>query len=245
MRELLFIDVAGFQGTLDELIHLARQGPLNLASLPLAAIAAQLLNRIQVIAGKEKLECGEAVEITATLIRIKSYSLLPQEPALLEEIALSDSKSARRMLLQDLDSLRLSVERLREMWAHSFPADSERFNPPAEPDEGTTESAPSVFDLIRHLEEALHLTRNAPPPLSYQQDAYPLEQLAAWLLQRFSQVQTTGKPLFLNDLFHEMPDAAPGIFLAALELARGGLVTIFQPNALDEICVSLTAPSEA
>jgi segregation and condensation protein A len=241
MREPLYIDVPGFQGTLDELIHLVRQGPLNLTSLPLSAIASQLLKRIQLIAGKEKLESGEAVEITATLIRIKSYSLLPQEPDSLQEIAVSDSRSARRTLIQDLDSLRLSVERLREMWAHALPPEASRFQPPVEPDQVVDTDNPSLFDLLRSLEEALHLTRNAPPPLFYRQDAYPLEELAAWILERLQEVQNRGKPLFLNSLFHEIPAIAPGIFLAALELARSGSLTMAQSNALDEITMDLMA----
>lgn len=239
MREPFYIAVAGFHGTLDEFIQLVRSGQVSLTSLPLAAIAAQLLNHVQVIEGKNKLETGEAVEIAATLIRIKSFSLLPQEPASLEQIALSDSQSARRTLLLDLDSLRLSVERLREMWAHSLPTESSRFDPPSEPDAAAEQADPSVFDLIRQLEEALHLTRNAPPPLSYRQDDYPIEELAAWMLRRLSEAENTRKTLFLNELLDEMPHVAPGIFLAALELARSGSVTISQAEALDAISVGV------
>jgi segregation and condensation protein A len=245
MRDPLHITVPGFQGTLDELIQFVRSGQVRLTSLPLAAITAQLLERVQAIEGKDKLESGEAVEIAATLIRIKSFSILPQEPASLQGLTVFDSKPAGHALIQDLESLRLSIERLREMWAHALPAGSARFDTPPELETAPAEAPPSLLDLIRQLEVALHLTRNAPPPLSYRQETYPLEQLSSWILQRSTEAKRAGKQLILNEFLSELPEIAPGLFLAALELARGGSVALGQPGALDDITVSMLEPSSA
>ena len=70
-----------FDGPLDLLLHLVRERQLDIATVPLAAVAQQFFDYIAVMDALDMEIAAEYLVIAATLVFLKSKSLLPAIPA--------------------------------------------------------------------------------------------------------------------------------------------------------------------
>jgi len=70
-----------FDGPLDLLLHLVREHQLDIATVPLAQVAQQYFNYIAVMEALDVEVAAEYLVIAATLVYLKSKSLLPAIPA--------------------------------------------------------------------------------------------------------------------------------------------------------------------
>ena len=79
------VELELFQGPLDLLMYLVRREELDVRKLPLARIAAQFQEFIEVLEVIDLDLAGDFVVMASTLIEIKSREVLPQTDAVVEE----------------------------------------------------------------------------------------------------------------------------------------------------------------
>lgn len=77
---VLRVAVDVFEGPLDLLLHLVREQQLDIATVPLAAVAQQYLDYLAVMEALDVEMAAEYLVIAATLLFLKSKSLLPPIP---------------------------------------------------------------------------------------------------------------------------------------------------------------------
>lgn len=228
----LILSLPGFEGTLDELLTLVRSGVFCVVSLPLSRIASAVLGWVCKLESQAKIESADAVEVAAALIRMKSRSLLPAPPP---ESPAAAGATESAALLEDLEALRTTIQRLREMWRPARFSTLESLFLVPDPPETAQKEPETVHNLIRMLEHALHLTRNAPPPLCFDREPNSLQEMAQLILDCCAEPHAQNRGYVLNDLLASHPAAAPALFLAALELVRNEQVTVHQPELFGAI----------
>ncbi|MGP6189544.1 MAG: segregation and condensation protein A [Vulcanimicrobiaceae bacterium] len=90
----LHVSLDVFDGPLDLLLHLVREHRLDIATVPLASVAQQYFDYIAVMEALDVELAAEYLVIAATLVFLKSKSLLPPVPA---EFATEGEESAEEV----------------------------------------------------------------------------------------------------------------------------------------------------
>ncbi|MBI4446736.1 MAG: segregation/condensation protein A [Acidobacteria bacterium] len=88
-----------FEGPLDLLLHLIRQQEIDIHDIPIAKITDQYLNYLQMMKDLNISVAGEFLHMAATLIYIKSRTLLPPDPVASGQ---EESEDPRRELVEQL-----------------------------------------------------------------------------------------------------------------------------------------------
>jgi segregation and condensation protein A len=222
----LHISAPGFEGSIEELIHAVRTGELALASLPMAAISESVLAWVMALRGRELIDGADTLDILASLIRLKSRALLPEDEVAWDEQVNHGFTRRKRSFIDDLRALQYAVDQMRDLWAASLPRE-ELLQPAAEVE---APAAPATLhDLIRALEDALRLTLQAAQPLEIEPEEYPFDRLAA-IIHDHVQTETALGPLLARH-----PHIAAGLFLAALELSQLGQLDLDQEEPFGAI----------
>ncbi len=121
----LRVRLEGFDGPLDLLLHLVREHRLDIATVPLARVAQQYFDYIAVMHALDVEVAAEYLVIAATLVFLKSKSLLPAIPAAFsaadEESAEEVEERLRRRLIAYSTYKGVADElRVRQAEADSF-----------------------------------------------------------------------------------------------------------------------------
>jgi segregation and condensation protein A len=216
-----------FDGPLDLLLHLVRKRELDIHQLRLADLTEPYLEYVERIQELNLDQGGEFLAIAATLVYIKSRSLLPREaqgedepdPETLEEMLLLRLQEYQRfkdaaVQLADRDLLGRDV----------FPRAGETEPGPAAAEEPSFEEV-SLFSLLEAFREALERAANV-RDLHIIPERSRVEDKVDALLRRLA----LGVPLFLHDLFADAATREEIIltFIAMLELVRLQAVRISQ-----------------
>ncbi len=99
-----------FEGPLDLLLHLIKEAKLDIATVKLADITEQYLEYMQDIKNVDMDKASEFITVAATLIEIKSKSVLP-----VEEEATPDEEDDEQLLLRRLREYELFKEQGKEL----------------------------------------------------------------------------------------------------------------------------------
>jgi len=230
-----------FEGPLDLLLYLIRRDELDIYDVPVAHVARQYLDYIRAARELNLDVASEYLVMAATLTRLKSRSLLPRHREGEED------EDPRALLLRQLVLYRAFKEvsgELRDIenvWRDSFPGPGERVRWSSE----TVEMSPgqaSILDLVGALEE-LQADRLPPPPQRVVRPRMKLSECIRDIesvlegMDSISFRRLVGETLSRHRIIF--------YFLALLELAVRGRVTIAQPSPLSELRVSRRAiPAE-
>ena len=229
-----------YEGPLDLLLHLIRKDDLSIADIPIASITEQYLAALELMQGLDLDVSGEYLVMAATLLHIKSKTLLPQE----EEGEEGDDEGGdgREELVRRL----LEYERFknaardleeREILNRDVFARQGRSAPVRE----VSFEQLSVFDLMSALQRVLE---RFPEPSVHTvvQETVSVRERMTGILDELGRRTSV--------LFHELFDAAGSrmevvvTFLALLELIRIRAVNAVQEERLGPIVLTL-ALSEA
>ena len=74
-----------FEGPLDLLLHLIQQMEIDIYDIPIATITEQYMSYIHTMKTLELAVAGEYLVMAATLMAIKSKTLLPVQEAIIED----------------------------------------------------------------------------------------------------------------------------------------------------------------
>ena len=235
-----------FEGPLDLLLHLIRKHEVNIHDIPIALITEQYLQYIELMQELNLDIAGEFLVMAATLIHIKSRTLLPRPPT--DEEMAAEEEDPREALVRRLlehERFKAAAELLHEretvrsaQWMRSDASVAEVAGDDVEP-----ELEVDLFSLLAAfrgvLERAKHRPRVLLPP-----EQVSIESRIEVLLTRLSETEACG----FADLFGDVSGRGDLIvtFLALLEMIRLKLVRIFQAGAFGEIRVYKRArPADA
>jgi segregation and condensation protein A len=220
------VRLGNFEGPLDLLLHLIRKHELDIYDIPIAVITQQYLEYLDLLAELNLDLAGEFLVMAATLIHIKSRTLLPR-PDPKQEDPEEDPREALMRRLVEHQRFKAAAELLHEK-------EIQRSAQWGRPDERVTEvvgEAPEreidvdLFSLMTAFRQVLERARRRPRVL------LPPEQIS--IEDRIEQLDarlSTQEACGFEELFADVETRAGMIvtFLALLEMIRLKRVRVFQ-----------------
>jgi len=224
-----------YEGPLDLLLDLIRKQQININDIPIAKITAQYLEYMQKAMELDIELSSEFVYMAATLIHIKSRTLLPRDPEL-DKIA--PEEDPRKELVDRLiehERFKNAAEMLQQkriieeaIWS----------NPQIEDflaeDQGPA-LAVTIFDLVKTFQTVLERVKNRP---SYEigRESVSVPDMIAYLRRQLGNTRRQG-PLSATRLFESQRSrqAMICLFLAILELVKRQAVQLTQSEAFGDI----------
>ena len=223
-----------YEGPLDLLLDLIRKQEINIYDIPIAKITQQYLDYLRLLEEMNIDVAGEFVLMAATLIYIKSRTLLPPDPlATPEELEDPRTELVHRLLEHEQfknAAQMLQSKRLVEDATWSQPGISEFVEAEDEPG-----LAISVFDLISVFREILERAKKRP-----QLEISREEVTVAQMIEHVKRILTaSAKPVPLDQLMagYESRPALIALFLGLLEMVRLHAILLRQKELFDSIMV--------
>ena len=229
------VQLDAFQGPLDLLLYLVKQHEVDVLDIRIGALAEQFLEYLKVIEKLDVEVAGDFLVMAATLMEIKSRSLIPVEP----EAERESGPDPRRELVKQLLEYRrfkdaaAKLEEAAESQALRFPRIA--LPEPMRPDFPNVPNV-ELWDLVGAFARILRQTQSI-APISVIVDETPQhvyeDQIRAALRQnpRLSFEELFTPPFYRARLV--------GLFLAALELIRRFEIWLEQPEPFGPIWLSL------
>ncbi|MBN9122451.1 MAG: segregation/condensation protein A [Planctomycetes bacterium] len=226
------VELEAFHGPLDLLLYLVKRNEVDVLDISLAKLADQFLAYIQAIKDLDIEFAGEFLVTAATLMEIKSRSLLPVDAPFADD----DSPDPRRELVRQLLEYRKFKDAAAALEARAEEAGTRLARQePAEPapDRGPKVRAVELWDLVSAFARLMRETQ-ALQPATIAVDDTPQHVYETRLRER---VAAAGGRLGFRDAFEPPHFKARliGIFLAILELIRHRGLGLEQPEPDGEI----------
>src|SRR5437868_7895130 len=112
--EVMYVDVAGYEGPLDLLLDLARRQKVDLSHISILALAEQYLSFIETVREKRIEIAADYLVMAAWLAYLKSRLMVPQAPS--DEEPTGEMMAALlQFRLKRLEAMRLSAQRLMNL----------------------------------------------------------------------------------------------------------------------------------
>jgi segregation and condensation protein A len=231
-----------YEGPLDLLLHLLKRAELEPGEVAASTVTEQYLAYLELLDQLNLDVAGEFLVMAATLLLIKSYSLLPHPE-------LADAEDAEE-LKRDLVERLLEYQRYREaaeklgarpiLGRDVFAAPGEPV--PDAPVESGERLSVSIFDLVEAMGAVLKRLADKTPRGIVLRDI-PV----AHCIPRILSSLEIGRRIEFATLFEDGDDRPMVIatFIALLELIRRGEVVAFQEVRYGPILLERRAPSAA
>lgn len=219
-----------FEGPLDLLLYLIKKEHLNIHDIPISIVVEQYLQFLELMKFLDINIASEYLVMAATLINIKSKTLLPKDP-----VPEEPEVDPREELVKKL----LEYEKFKE--ASGFLKEKERerlkyiTRPNQEDPEREVYLEASIFDLISAFKSAL---KEVPRDIFFEviKDEFTVEQKMHDLLHLFLAKETVS----LHELFSSAKSKLEVvvIFMAILELIRLREIVAVQKTLFGPISVA-------
>ena len=235
-----------FQGPLDLLLHLVKEQEVEIQDVRLADVAQAYMDHVRALEGLDIELAGEYLVIAATLMAIKSRSLLPRE-----EVELEDDLDPQDELIQRLieyrrfkgasDDLEDRFHRRTLEHARGYRREVSDNEPERSYDLGEV----TAWDLLATFSRLMRETL-AGRPHTIKGDPRPLR----WYVQTIgTAVRRQPDGTSLRTLVEAMGDVPTreglvGAFCALLELMKIGLVSAKQGSQAEDITLTWSAPED-
>ena len=220
-----------FAGPLDLLLYLVRKEEVDIYDIPIARITDQYLHYVELIESLDVDLAGSFLVMAATLMHIKSAMLLPKS-----ETEGGNSETVvdpRSELIRQLLEYKKFKDAANLLDAAADEAQSrfgrpvtiiEKLQPDAEPEVDIEQV--SIWDLLEAFDAVCKAT-GAGFSIDHITDETPIDLYQIEILAR---LQTEGRLSFAQ-IFEGKQNRVVmiGLFLALLELVRGGLISIELP----------------
>ena len=233
-----------FEGPLDLLLHLIKKHELDIYDIPIRLITQQYLDYIDLMQEMNLDVAGEFLVMAATLIHIKSRTLLPRPDPAQDDPAEDPREALVRRLLEH-QKFKAAAELLHEretlrsaQWTRPDGPIAEIAGEAPEP-----EIEVDLFSLISAFRAVVERGKLR-PKMYLPSEQISIEDRIEQLLATLSETEACG----FEDLFADV-QTRPGLivtFLAMLEMIRLKLVRVFQSGVLGPIRVYKRArPADA
>lgn len=234
-----------FEGPLDLLLHLVKKNEVELTDVPTAAITEQYLGYLDMMQELQLDVAGEYLVMAATLLLIKSRTLLPPSEEDLEDEELDPRANLVRQLLEYQRyreaALELSERPLLNRDVFARPALDEDSEELAElkVDEGPPRVRATVWDLFEAFRRILQKGAEVEPIHEIEIEPVSLRDRARALLDHFRAVRCIDFESLFSDSSTRLEVVVT--FLALLELVRLKAVTATQEERFGRIVIELVA----
>ncbi len=228
-----------FEGPLDLLIHLIRKNEVDIYDIPMATITDQYLEYLELMKNFNLQLAGEFLVMAATLIQIKSRLLLPAEST--DEAGTEDPRLEIALPLLEYMRFKEAAGKLENRDLLERDVFVRDFMPPEwkemEPQEMTFRV--TLFDLVDAFQKMIDRAR--------EEDFMVLAREELTLGARMEEIHhylITRSPRRLEELFPETFSRTLVVvtFLALLEMARQGRITLVQAWHQDTLLIVLKPP---
>ena len=239
------VKLDNFEGPLDLLLYLIKRNEVDIYDIPIVLIADQYLGYLDMMQELNLDVAGEFLVMAATLIHIKSRTLVPrletgQQPedeedprdALVRRLLEHQKFKAAAELLHERETLRSA------QWTRS---ENRLADIAGEPFERELEV--DLFSLLQAFQAVLARAR-ARPPMVLPDERVSIETRISQLLDGISAREACG----FEDLFADVKSRGEIIttFLALLEMIRLKLIRVFQSELFGPIRLyKCTRPEDA
>lgn len=246
-QEQFRITIDAFDGPLDLLLYLVKRAEVDIYDIPIAQIADDYLEVLRTSAAIDVEMAGEFLVMAATLIELKSRSLVPIEQ-LKEDDESSEQEGDPTDPKGDLIRQLLAYQRFRTAAEHldsRKQAHALKYQiriKTAVVEEATTEHALELEDVhiidladaYEHIASAIDFDRIGEHHVAF--DDVPIELCQEDILDRLN--RSSSQKLTLQETFQGMKlQERIGMFLATLELVRLRQITIVQDDHFDSIII--------
>jgi segregation and condensation protein A len=227
------IRLQNFEGPLDLLLHLIKKHEVDIYDIPIVRITHQYLEYIDMMQELNLDVAGEFLVMAATLIHIKSRTLLPRPDPTQEDPAEDPREALIRRLLEH-QKFKAAAELLHEretlrsaQWTRPDGRVAEIAGEAPEP-----EIEVDLFSLISAFRSVVERARQR-PPVYLPGEQISIESRIEQLLLKLSETEACG----FEDLFADVQTRAGMIvtFLAMLEMIRLKLIRVYQTGATGPI----------
>ncbi len=241
------VKLESFEGPLDLLIHLIRKHEVNIYDIPISLITEQYLGYIELMQELNLDVAGEFLVMAATLIHLKSRTLLPRPPTAEEDGGSDeDPREALVRRLLEHQKYKAAAELLHERetlrGAQYMRPDTRVAD--AAGDDYEPELEVDLFSLLAAFRGVLERA-NRRPRMVLPPEQMSIEDRIHQLLARLSETEACG----FEDLFSDGDGSRPFMivtFLALLEMIRLKQIRVFQAGGFGPIRVYKRArPTDA
>jgi segregation and condensation protein A len=229
------VELEQFSGPLDLLLHLIREDEVDITDLPVAKIADQFL---AVISDLGLNQAADYLEMAARLLRIKAQLLLPRR---LGDDEWEDPRAELVRRLLEYQQIRELVEWLGQAAA----VRAERFGRGYEAPPPEAPPAPLEIDLNDLLAAAERVIALIPEPMLHRVVPRPLDVEGA--TARIHALLAEHAAFGWGDLVGPQATIVEVLsaFIALLELAKRGALTLAQPEPFAPMVIRRESPREA
>jgi len=252
-QEQFRVSLDAFDGPLDLLLYLVQRVEVDIHDIPIAQITDEYLAVLRQGISVDVDMAGEFLVMAATLIEIKSRSLVPAEQVLEDDAQMGSDgilEDPRGDLIRQLlafQRFRLASEHLehrRITFERKFEARVAIPKMPIDDEPSLELDDVHIFDLsdaYEHIASAIDFSRLGDHHVSF--DDIPIELCQEDLVDRLNRTQM--KQLTLQSTFSglSIPERI-GMFLATLELVRLRKVTVRQDLGDGDIIIELLEDEE-
>jgi segregation and condensation protein A len=230
-----------FRGPLDLLLFLVKRSEVDVCDIPIAQLTEQFLGYVQVMEVIDVERAGDFLVMAATLMEIKSRTLLPRA----DEEGQEEDDPRRELVRQLMEykafkdaAAQLEAQAERQSWRLGrTSAPPPGVNPAQQPLRQV-----ELWDLVsafgRLMRETLALQ-----PQQIVVDQTPIQVYMQQILDRLEQEPSL--PFAALFTPPQTRSRLVGLFLALLELIKGRRIQVEQPEAFGEIRLSRMAPEAA
>jgi segregation and condensation protein A len=228
--EALRVELSAFTGPLDLLLHLIKEQEMDIYDIRLEKLTEQYLSRLDKMREENLSVAGEFLVMAATLVYLKSRSLLPVQDRLPEDVEDEDPKWELIRQLIEYRKFKEAAGQLGDREAlHSriFGRTPERVVAPAAL-QGPGQV--SMFDLVWAFQKILRNVEDRARAGRFQDEEFTVGQKIEFLLDRM----TPGEEVLFEDLFRTASSRGEVVvtFLALLELIRLQQLAAWQEGPL-------------
>jgi segregation and condensation protein A len=234
-----------FEGPMDLLLHLVKEQEVEIHEVRIADVVSRYLEYVKHLEGLDIEIAGEFLVLAATLMAIKSRSLLPRE-----EVELGDDLDPEDELIQRLIEYRRfkgAADDLEDRWARRLREHRRGFQGEVAqnaPERTLDLGELTAFDLLAAFSRLMRETL-AHRPHHVKGDPRPLR----WYVREVGRALHEHREVRLGDLIDlavgpVTRESVIGVFCALLELMKLGIVSAHQESQQDEIQVKLQSDAE-
>ena len=222
------VQLDAFTGPLDLLLHLLREDQVEIADIPIARIADQFLKCIHLLGLNQ---AADYLEMAGRLLRLKAQMLLPRPSD--DDWEDPRHELVRRLLeyqqIKEIVSwFDRAAERRSQQYARGF------IPPPPElPD------LPLTLDMLALLSAVQRVIDGIPEPMLHRVVARPLDVEGATARIEALLADLDRAEFSWREALGERPNIVDVLstFLALLELAKRGLLNLYQPAPFADMVI--------
>lgn len=238
--DLLTVDLPQHRGTLADLVQRVQRGEVDLADLPLAEITAKARRRLDTAtAVPDPRQVAEFLDLASRLLALKAQRLFPDGP--LESAGAAEAPGTETV---DDPGARLAEYRLFKAAVDALLAPAadqgvRSFLGLVAPEVAVSEQLAIAPERLAQAFRAVLERLPAAEPLTVATTTFSVEEKVGWLRSLVEERERLAFEVVFAEASSRLEAVA--IFLALLELVRGGSVRVDQDGPLGRITVSLRA----